>query len=204
MRFLYQSVYQSLCSDFCHFEYHPKVLERLHLLQCISAHLQNTLPWVSWEAQYLNLFSVEFRSCLVARSRKPIKRLLKTLLRRSTHAVPIRPQKANGPSCNSHQWHPRRCVCDSLSNSYRSGLSKFLEENYISDCRTVWGLETLRNMFFSGYVTFYQFYTFFLNILFFNPLTTTRATIVAHAFLVITRHLLQLERCANPLRIQQV
>jgi len=37
-----------------------------------------------------------------------------------------------------------------------------------------------------------------------NPLTTTRATIVAHAFLVITRHLLQLERCSNPLRIQQV
>jgi len=28
-------------------ESHPKVLERLHLLQCISAHLQETLPWVS-------------------------------------------------------------------------------------------------------------------------------------------------------------
>ena len=26
-------------------KYHPMVLERLHLLQCISAHLQNTLPW---------------------------------------------------------------------------------------------------------------------------------------------------------------
>ena len=35
--------------------YHPKVLERLHLLQCISANLQNTQPWVSWETQYLNL-----------------------------------------------------------------------------------------------------------------------------------------------------
>jgi len=28
-------------------EYHPKVLERLHLLQCIFAHVQNTLPWAS-------------------------------------------------------------------------------------------------------------------------------------------------------------
>jgi len=35
-------------------------------------------------------------------------------------------------------------------------------------------------------------------------ITTTRATIVAHAFLVITRQLLQLERCSNPLRIQHV
>ena len=36
------------------------------------------------------------------------------------------------------------------------------------------------------------------------PLTTTRATIVAHAFLVITRHLLQLDRCSNPLRMRKV
>jgi len=27
-------------------KYHPKVLELLHLLQCIAAHLQRTLPWV--------------------------------------------------------------------------------------------------------------------------------------------------------------
>jgi len=37
-----------------------------------------------------------------------------------------------------------------------------------------------------------------------NPLTTTGANKLAHAVLVITRHLLQLERCSNPLRIQQV
>ena len=30
-------------------ENHPKLIERLHLLQCISAHLQHTLPWASWE-----------------------------------------------------------------------------------------------------------------------------------------------------------
>jgi len=35
-------------------QYHPKVLERLHLLQCVSGHLQNTLPWAYWETQFLN------------------------------------------------------------------------------------------------------------------------------------------------------
>jgi len=148
-------------------EYHPKVLERLHLLQCISAHLKNTLPWASWETQYLNLFSAEFRSCLVARSRKPTKCVLKTLLRRSTHVVPIRPQKANGSSYSSQQWHLRRRVCDCLPNSYRPSLFKLLKENHISYCRTVRGLEILRNVIFSGYITFYQINTFFVNILFF-------------------------------------
>ena len=28
-------------------EYHAKLLESLHLLQCISTHLQKTLPWAS-------------------------------------------------------------------------------------------------------------------------------------------------------------
>ena len=37
-----------------------------------------------------------------------------------------------------------------------------------------------------------------------NPLTTTRATIMAHVFLVITRQPLQLERCSNPLRMRKV
>jgi len=36
------------------------------------------------------------------------------------------------------------------------------------------------------------------------PLTTARANRLTRRFLVITRHLLQLERCSNPLRIQQV
>jgi len=30
-------------------KYHTKVLELLHLPQCISAHLQHTLPWLSGE-----------------------------------------------------------------------------------------------------------------------------------------------------------
>jgi len=37
-----------------------------------------------------------------------------------------------------------------------------------------------------------------------NPLTTAKANRLARTFLVITRQLLQQERGANPLRIQQV
>jgi len=44
-------------------------------------------------------FSADFHSFLVARSIKPIKCVLKTLLRKSTHAAPIRPQKAKQTVC---------------------------------------------------------------------------------------------------------
>jgi len=37
-----------------------------------------------------------------------------------------------------------------------------------------------------------------------NPLTPAQATIVAGTLLAIIRQLLQLERCSNPPRIQQV
>jgi len=37
-----------------------------------------------------------------------------------------------------------------------------------------------------------------------NPLTTAKANRLVRTFLVITRHLLQLDTCSNPLRIQQV
>jgi len=49
-------------------EYHPKVLECLHLLQCISVHLQNTMPWPSWETRYFNLFSADLRHAAWNRS----------------------------------------------------------------------------------------------------------------------------------------
>jgi len=69
-------------------------------------------------------FSADIRSCLITRIRKSIKCVLKTLLRRPTPAVPSSPQKANGLSFSSPQWHPRRRVDDWLSNSYSPGLSK--------------------------------------------------------------------------------
>ena len=130
-------------------EYHLKKLRRLNLLQIISAHLQTTLPWASWETQYLNLFSADFRSCLVARSRKPIKCELKTLLRRSTCAVPIHPQKANGSSCSSQQIHPCRRVCGCLYPIHIDlGSPDFLREGHISYCTTVQGPDILHNVFF--------------------------------------------------------
>ena len=113
----------------------------------------------------LNLFSADFRSFLVARSRKPIKCLPKTLLGRSTHAAPVCPHKPNGSSCNFQQWHPCLRVCDCQSNSYRPGRFEFFGRDHISYCTTVRGPDILRNVTFSGYATFYQFNTFFVNVL---------------------------------------
>jgi len=64
------------------YNYHPKVLELLHLLQWIAIHLQCTLPWITGETQYLGLFGVNFHSGAIARSRKPTEGMLKALLRR--------------------------------------------------------------------------------------------------------------------------
>jgi len=54
---------------------------------------------------------------LVARSRKPIERILKTV--EKMLAAPNRLQKVNGWSCSFQVWHPRRLGCDCLSNSCR-------------------------------------------------------------------------------------
>jgi len=47
------------------------------------------------------------------------------------------------------------------------GSSIFLGKDHISYCTTVRGLDILRNVIFSGYVTF-QIITFFVNTLFFH------------------------------------
>ena len=108
-----QSVCQSLCSDFRHSWIPPQgtwtsppaaVNFRSRAESTAWGVLRNTIP---------PPFSTDLRSCLIARSRKAIKCVL-ALLRRFTHAVPIRQQNADGSSCSSQQWHPRR-VCDCLS-----------------------------------------------------------------------------------------
>ena len=136
-------------------EYYPKVLEHLHLLHCISAHLLNTLPWVFWETQYLNLFSADFRSCLVQRSRKPIKCVLKTLMWRSTDAAPIRLQKANGSpySANSDTLFDASATVYPIHTDH--GSPNVLEEDHISYCITVRGQDILPIVIFSGYISFY-------------------------------------------------
>jgi len=42
-------------------EYHFKLLELLHLLQCIAAHLQRKLVWVSRETRHRRILSGNFR-----------------------------------------------------------------------------------------------------------------------------------------------
>jgi len=46
--------------------------------------------------------------------------------------------------------------------------TKFLGEDHISYCKIVRGPDILRNPIFSGYVTFCQINTFFVNIIFFR------------------------------------
>jgi len=48
------------------------------------------------------------------------------------------------------------------------GSSNFFGEDHISYCTTVRGLDILRNVIFSAYVTFYQINTFLVNTLFFH------------------------------------
>jgi len=48
------------------------------------------------------------------------------------------------------------------------GSPNFLVEDHISYSTTVREPDSLRNMIFSGYVTFYETNTFFVNILFFH------------------------------------
>jgi len=55
-----------------------------------------------------------------------------------------------------------------LSISYKPGLFKIFGRDHISYCTTVRGPDVLRNVIFSGYVTFYQINTFFVNLLFFH------------------------------------
>jgi len=56
------------------------------------------------------------------------------------------------------------------SNHIDQGSPDFLGEDHISYCTTVRGTDILRNVIFSGYVSFYQINTFFVNISFFHYL----------------------------------
>jgi len=119
-------------------KYHPKLLERLHLLQYFRSLAEYTALGVLSDTMPQSL-RADFRSCLVARSRKPIKCVLKALLRRSTHVAPIRPQKANGSSCSSQQWHLRRRVCGCQYNHVNQISPHFFGEDHIGYWTTVRG-----------------------------------------------------------------
>ena len=77
-------------------EYNPKVLELVHLLQCIAAYLvswrDNTTSFQCW-------FSFRPRRTQPQTDRVHAKDLLQKML-----AAPNHPQKANGWSCCFQQW----------------------------------------------------------------------------------------------------
>ena len=78
--------------------------------------LRNAIPLI---------FSADFGSCLVARSRKRSNQMrAKDPFEKIQACSTNSPQKKHCSSWNSQQWHPRRRVDDWLSNSYRPGLSK--------------------------------------------------------------------------------
>jgi len=72
--------------------------------------------------------------------------------------------------------HPAAPNSDALVNAsvtvypihIDKGSSQLLGEDFISYCTAVRGPHILCNVIFSGYVTFYQSNTFFVNILFFH------------------------------------
>jgi len=103
-------------------EYHPKVLERLHCLLCIFAHVQNALPCAFWETNYLNFLC--WFSFLLGCTQLKIDQMraedpVEKIHARNTNSS----AKADDSSCSSQQWHPCRRVDDWLSNSYRPGIS---------------------------------------------------------------------------------
>ena len=146
-------------------EYHPKVLERPHLLQYFAAYLQETLPW---ERHNTSVF------------------LEMIFIPAWSHAAENRSNACWRPCCEDPRMqyqfvrkkqtvHPAVPNIETLVDvpvivypiHIDQGSSNFLWEDNISYCTTVRGLDILRNVFFSGYVTF-QIITFFVNEIFFH------------------------------------
>jgi len=81
----------------------PKVLKRLHLLQCVFAYLQRKPAWVCEKTLCHGLFHTDFYSRLVARSCTMIKCTFENYFQ-GMQAVPNRLQKASDWSCSSQQF----------------------------------------------------------------------------------------------------
>jgi len=113
---LYQSVYQSPCSAFRYSWIHPKVLERLDLLQCTAT---CSVRWLGFLQRHNTsvLFCVNLHSRLVVRSCKPVKRMLETLFRRcQQHQFDRKKPTVHSAASNSDASSTQ---LDCLSNSYK-------------------------------------------------------------------------------------
>ena len=142
-------------------KYHPKVLECLHLLQCISAHLH----------------------CLGRLERHNTSSVLVLIFVPSwSHAAQNRSNACRRPCwedpCMQYQFvrkkqtvHPAVPNSDTLVDAsvtaypphIDQGSPNFLVEDHISYSTTAREPDSLRNVIFSGYVTFYEIKIFFVN-----------------------------------------
>ena len=87
---------------------------------------------------------------------------------RMQYQISIHPQRVNGSSCISQQWHLRRRICGCLFDSYRPELSKIFWRGTHRLLHNSSRANILRNVIFSGYVALYLIGKFFVNTLFFN------------------------------------
>jgi len=119
---------------------------------CTCSPASYTNAWASWETQYLNVYSAEFPSCLVACNVKPMKCVLKTMLR--TEKITACSTKSSAKSKQFVLQFPTvtpssaRLWLSTLSNSYRPVLSNFLGDDHISYCTTVREPDLLREVIF--------------------------------------------------------
>ena len=105
---------------------------------------------------------------MVARKRKPIKCMLKTCCEDVRMLYQF--------VCKKQTVHPAFPKSDSLAAAsvtvypilIDQGFPNIWEKTTKSYCTTVRGPDILHNVIFSGYVTFYQINTIFVNILFFH------------------------------------
>jgi len=118
LRLLYQSVYQSLCSHFRHSWIPPQgtwtsspvaVYFRTLAEYIDMGALRDTIPQ-SFQWWFSFLLGLTQQQTDQMRAEDPVEKI------HACSMLPIRPpQKANGSSCCSQQWHPRRRVSDCLS-----------------------------------------------------------------------------------------
>jgi len=101
----------------------------LHLLWWIAAYMQRTLRWVSGETKYFGLFGANFHSGSVARSRKPIECMLKTLINASSSKSSAKNRRL---FLQLQLWHPIGLGCDYLPNSCfsRPGVTNLCTISY--------------------------------------------------------------------------
>jgi len=92
----------------------------------------------------------------------------KRFKRQTGYAVYIRYQIWNVTSAREWDFTAKTNGLVVRLRTLEQGLQTFLSEGHISCRTTIRGLDILRNVIVSGYITFYQINKCFVNILFFH------------------------------------